>query len=121
MTMSELKTHEGGCHCRKVRYQVQLALERVMECNCSICSRRAHLLTFVPEAQFKLLSGEDNLTDYQHNKHVIHFLFCKTCGIGSFSRGTDREGKVNYAINVRCLDDVDLSALTITKFDGKSR
>ena len=58
-----------------------------MSCNCSICQKRGALLTFVPAAQFKLLSGEDELTDYQFNKKIVHHLFCSHCGVGSFARG----------------------------------
>jgi hypothetical protein len=67
-----------------------------------------------------LRSGADSLTDYQFNKKIIHHLFCRTCGIGSFARGTGPDGAEMIAINVRCLDGVDLDSLTVTPFDGKS-
>jgi hypothetical protein len=117
----EEKTYTGGCHCGKVRYEVTTNLAPVVACNCSICSKKGYLLTFVPAEKFKLLSGEDSLTDYQFNKRVIHHLFCSTCGIQSFGRGTSRDGKDTRSINVRCLDDVDPKALDITEFDGKNR
>jgi hypothetical protein len=119
--MPEAKTYSGGCHCGKVRYQVTTSLTPVIECNCSICSKKAYLLTFVAADQFKLLSGADSLTDYQFNTKNIHHLFCSVCGIQSFATGTGRDGVPMYSINVRCLDDVDLSSLTVTKVDGKSR
>ena len=120
--MSELKSHSGGCHCGKVRYEVRMDLGApVISCNCSMCGRSGTLLAFVPAAQFKLLSGEDVLTDYQFNKHVIHHLFCRVCGIKSFARGKKPDGTEMVAINARCLDDVDLDALTVTKVDGRSR
>src|SRR4029078_105870 len=110
--MSELKSYTGGCHCGKVRYQVEADLSGpVISCNCSMCGRTGTLLTFVPAKQFTLLSGEDALTDYQFNKHVIHHLFCKTCGIKSFARGTGRDGQPTVAINVRCLARFDPTAL----------
>jgi hypothetical protein len=86
-----------------------------------MCSRAGTLLTFVLPEHFKLLSGEDKLTNYQFNKHVIHHVFCSTCGIKSFARGVGQGGKEMRAINVRCLDDVDLDSLAIKKVDGKSR
>jgi hypothetical protein len=119
---SEAQTYEGGCQCRKVRFRVSLELSKpVIACNCSMCGRSGTLLSFVPAAQFTLLSGEDALTDYQFNKHAIHHLFCGTCGIKSFARGTGRDGGPTVLVNVRCLDDVELDALTVTKFDGRSR
>ena len=117
--MPESKTYGGGCHCGKVRYEVTTDLGRVISCNCSICSRKGHLLTFVGEDAFKLLSGADATTDYQFNKHVIHHLFCSTCGISSYGWGTGKDGKKMFSINARCLDDVDLDKLEVSKFDGK--
>lgn len=118
--MTEPKTYAGGCHCGQVRYEVKTDLGQVITCNCSICSKTGSILTFVPAAQFTLLSGGDSLTDYQFNKKHIHHVFCSACGIRSFAHGTAPDGSPMYAINLRCLDDLDLDALTPTKFDGKS-
>jgi len=120
--MSETKTYSGGCHCGAVRYEVELDLAKpVISCNCSMCGRVGSLLTFVPAANFTLLQGEDSLTDYQFNKHVIHHVFCKTCGIKSFARGKGRDGGDTVAINTRCLDGVELDKLNLTAYDGKSK
>jgi hypothetical protein len=112
--------HTGGCHCGKVRFEVEMNLENALSCNCSICQKRGSLLDFVPESQFKLLSGENNLTDYQFYKKVVHHLFCKTCGIVSFAKAVAPNGQPMVAVNVRCLDDVDLSKLKIHEYDGRS-
>jgi hypothetical protein len=117
--MPETKRYTGGCHCKKVRYEVTADLSNAVSCNCSICTARGLVITFVPEAQFKLLSGE-GLTDYQFNKKHIHHLFCPVCGIESFAKGKNKTGDEMYAINVRCLDDVDVAALKPTPFDGRS-
>ena len=118
--MPETGKHGGGCHCGMVRYEVTTNLTPVMSCNCSICQKRGALWSFVDAAQFRLLSGEENLADYQFNRKVIHHQFCRTCGIESFARGSRPDGSEVVAINVRCLDDVDPAALTLTPFDGKS-
>ena len=118
--MADMHTYSGGCHCGRVRYEVTTALSPILACNCSICQKRGYLLTFAPGSQFKLLSGEYEQTDYQFNKEIIHHLFCKSCGIGSFATGTGPDGSKMVAVNVRCLDGVDLDALTVTPFDGKS-
>lgn len=119
--MAETKTYTGSCHCGKIRYEVTTApLSGAMSCNCSICSKRGTLMTFVPLEQLKLLSGEDGLSDYQFGKKSVHHLFCRTCGVAPFGSGTAPDGKKMYAVNVRCLDGVDVSTLAITSFDGKS-
>jgi hypothetical protein len=117
---AETKTYTGGCHCGRVRYEVTTALGEAMACNCSICSKKAYLLTFVGPSQFKLLAGQDALTDYQFNKKHIHHLFCSTCGVQAFGSGRTPDGREMYAVNVRCLDGVDPAGLRVTHFDGKS-
>lgn len=113
--------YTGGCHCGRVRFEATASLDRVMSCNCSNCQARGLLLTFVPPEQFTLVSGEDDLADYQFNTKTIHHLFCRTCGIESFARGIrPSDGAKMVAINVRCLDGVDLAALTLTPVDGRS-
>jgi hypothetical protein len=109
----------GGCHCGQVRYEVEMNLANAISCNCSICMKRGTLLDFVPETNFKLISGESYLSNYQFNKKVIHHLFCKTCGVVSFSKGTAPDGKKMIAINIRCLDNIDLSKITIHPYNGK--
>ncbi|HEX9881359.1 MAG TPA: GFA family protein [Hyphomicrobium sp.] len=118
--MTEEKTYEGGCHCGNVRYRVRTDFARVMTCNCSRCAKLGALFSFVTPSQFDLVSGMDALTDYQFNKKAIHHLFCCACGVESFARGTAPNGDELVAINVRCLDGIDLDALTLTPVDGKS-
>lgn len=118
--MPEATRYTGGCHCGAVRYEVTMKLEGAMTCNCSICSKTGTALTFVPAAQFTLLSGEGVLTDYQWGKKRLHHLFCSRCGIRSFARGRGPDGSEMVAINVRCLDGVDLAAVPTKPFDGRS-
>ncbi|MBC7832117.1 MAG: GFA family protein [Hyphomicrobium sp.] len=118
--MSDTKTYQGSCHCGQVAYEADTDLRLVVSCNCSICRKRGTLLTFVPEDKFSLKSGGEALTDYLFNKKVIHHVFCPTCGVGSFARGIRPDGAKMVAVNVRCLDGVDLDTLNIKKIDGAS-
>jgi hypothetical protein len=114
--MTEPKTYSGGCHCGRVRYEVGLDLARVADCNCSFCQKRGALWAYAQREQFRLLTGESALTDYQFGRKMIHHVFCKTCGVGSFSHGAAPV----VGVNARCLDGVDLTTLTIVPFDGRS-
>jgi len=118
--MDQAKTYNGGCHCGRVSYRATADLTQVLDCNCSICEKRGTLWAFVKAPQFELLKGADALTDYQFGKKHLHHLFCASCGVGSFSRGLAPNGDETYAVNVRCLEGVDTSALNIKPFDGKS-
>lgn len=112
--------HEGGCQCGRVRYAVDVELDNVIACNCSRCGKLGSILAFAPESAFELQSGQDALTEYQFNTHKISHLFCETCGIQSFGLGTAPNGAKMAAINVRCLDGVDVFALKPQQVDGKS-
>ena len=118
--MTDPTLQGGGCHCKKVRYEVTVAAASAIGCNCSMCAKKGSLLSFVAPEAFVLKSGEDNLTDYQFNKHNIHHMFCKTCGVTSFARGKKRDGTSMVAINVRCLDDFDFEKVEVKMVDGKS-
>lgn len=115
-----MKKHVGGCHCGKVKFEVEMNTQNALSCNCSICTKRGSLLDFVPESKFKLLSGEGDLQDYLFNQKKIHHLFCKTCGILSFGRGQAPDGSRVIAVNLRCLEGIDLNSLTIHEYDGRS-
>jgi len=112
-----MKTMQGGCHCGRVRFKVTADLTRVTYCNCSICSKKGFLHLIVPPQQFELMSGKDDLSTYTFNTGVAKHTFCKTCGIHPFYTPRSDPDKVD--VNVRCLDDVDVSALTVSTFDGK--
>ncbi len=111
---------EGGCHCGQVRYAVETDLAQVIACNCSICTKHGLILTFVPEQRFRLLAGADSLATYRFNKHVIAHQHCTNCGVEPFARGRMPDGTAMVAVNLRCLDDIDLSSLNPTPFDGRS-
>ena len=119
--ISPMKTYTGGCHCGKVRFEVATDLGIVISCNCSYCAMRGLLLTFVPASQFTREKGKEVLTEYRFNTMKIRHLFCKHCGIEAFGMGNKPDGSPTVAINIRCLDGIDLDALTLTPFDGKSK
>ena len=118
--MPETQTYSGSCHCGRVRYEATVDLTQVLECNCSHCQRKGLLLTFISPSQFTLHSGEQDLTAYQSNKKIIQHLFCRTCGVQPFARGTMPDGSPAIAINLRCLEGVDLDALKPMPFDGRN-
>jgi len=114
-----MQTLTGSCHCGRVKFEVTVPEEIVVEeCNCSICSRSGYLHLIVSKQQFKLLQGEDNLTMYTFDTHEARHLFCKTCGIKSFY--IPRSHPDGYSVNLRCLDQSRFRKITVELFDGKN-
>lgn len=112
-------TYTGSCHCGAVKFQVDADITGAMTCNCSRCHRLGWSLAFVPAAQFTLLNGEEHLTEYRFNTKKIAHLFCKTCGVEGFGKGVGPDGSETVAVNLRCIDDLDLKALPTTEYNGK--
>ena len=113
--------YRGSCHCGNVAYDVEGELDGAMACNCSICERKGSLLWFVPRDKFALRTPESNETTYVFNKHVIEHRFCSACGIHPYAIGIDRAGNKMAAINVRCLENIDLEKIRVKHYDGRSK
>ena len=113
-------THQGSCHCGRVSFEVDGEIDSAMSCNCSMCQRKGSLLWFVPRDQLRLRTPEDAASTYTFHKHVIKHRFCPTCGIHPYGEGTDPKGNRMAAINIRCLEGIELESVPVKKFDGRS-
>lgn len=115
--------YQGSCHCGNIAFTVEAAepITEVMDCNCSLCRRRGGLLWFAPRAALQLNTDPDQLGTYQFAQHHLSHHYCARCGIAPFSEGVDpRSNQAMAAVNVRCLPDLPLEGLAITRFDGAS-
>jgi hypothetical protein len=113
--------YQGGCHCGKVRFSVEVDLSNPITCNCSYCSRRGSILAFTPAENFSLEQGTEALTEYRFNTKTISHLFCASCGMESFARAAKPDGTKMVAVNLRCIDGMELDTLKPHPFDGRSR
>jgi len=123
-----LKHYSGSCHCKAVRYEVDLDLPKgTMRCNCSICTKSRAWFAFVNAPQFKMVSGEESLLDYQWTPPAkpapfLTYRFCKNCGVRIYGTGdAPSMGGRMYAIAVATLDDVnadELAAAPLKFVDG---
>ena len=117
---SRLVTHRGGCHCRRVRFELDApAALDVLDCNCSICRMAGFLHLIVPATRFRLLSGADDLTEYTFNTGAAKHRFCRVCGIKSFYIPRSHPDGVD--VNVRCLDAGSVASMQVTVFDDADR
>jgi hypothetical protein len=119
--MPDSRTFTGGCHCGQVRFEATGDLAMVTSCNCSICTKKGLHFTFLAPASFQLRAGEENLKEYLFNKHAIRHQLCVDCGVDVFARGRKPDGGEVVALNVSCIDGIELSKLSMTPIDGRSR
>ena len=112
-----LETYEGGCHCGRVRFRVTGDLANVVDCNCSMCTKKGILHMIVAPEAFELISGREELTTYRFNSGIARHTFCRHCGIHPFYVPRSDPNKID--VNVRCLEGVDLSKLKPEPFDGQ--
>jgi hypothetical protein len=116
MTTRPSQTYQGSCHCGKVRFEIETAFPELTMCDCSICRRKNALMVKVHESKFKLLSGQEDLTEYRfHTKVALHF-FCKVCGVYPFHR--KRVTPDNLGINVYCLEGLDPTGIPVRQAVG---
>jgi hypothetical protein len=123
------KTYLGSCHCGAVRFSCDLDLAAgTTRCNCSFCTKSRFWLAFARKGEFRLLQGEEALTNYQwtppHMKApFLSLLFCRTCGVRGFTKGGHLPalGGEFHAVNLACLDDAeaDLAAAPVRYIDGR--
>ncbi|MGA9422280.1 MAG: GFA family protein [Rhodanobacteraceae bacterium] len=113
-------THRGGCHCGRVRFEVDApAVIAALECNCSICRMSGFVHLIVPAARFRLLAGSDQLAEYTFNTRTAKHRFCRYCGIKSFY--VPRSNPDGIDVNVRCLDPITIERVEIAPFDDNRR
>lgn len=115
-----MTTYTGSCHCGNVAFEVEGEIDGALSCNCSICSRKGSLLWFVPRDRLRLTTPESAASIYTFNRHVIKHRFCPRCGIHPYGEGVDPQGQAIAAINLRCVEGLDLQAIPVQHFDGKS-
>ena len=99
--------YQGSCHCHSVKFVIESNLEKIVQCNCSICIRRNAKMIMIPKENFKLLEGSKDLSLYQFNTDVAKHFFCKICGINTHNKR--RTNPNAFGVNVGCLDGFDMS------------
>jgi len=68
---------KGSCHCKNIEFEVETNLEKIVQCNCSICIRRNAKMIMIPKENFSLTKGENDLALYQFNSNIAKHYFCK--------------------------------------------
>ena len=113
--------YSGSCHCGRVAFEVEGVIDQAMACNCSMCRRKGSLLWFVPKTQFQLTTPDEAAGTYLFNKHAIRHRFCPSCGIHPYAEADHpKTGLPTAAINIRCIEGIDLDQIKVVHVDGRS-
>ena len=110
----------GGCHCGKLRFEADVDTAKAIECNCTYCAKTGALLSATSRDQFAMTSGDGQSCEYLFHKNVLAHQFCPTCGINVVTYGDSPDGQAMAAINLRCVDGIDLASIDRLPFDGLS-
>lgn len=118
-TDQTLVTHRGGCHCRRVVFEVDAPRDLVVQdCNCSMCRTSGFWHLIVPASRFRLLSGAEFITEYSFNTGVAKHRFCRVCGVKSFY--IPRSNPDGVDVNARCLEGGSYNSIRVEPFDGSN-
>ena len=111
-----MQWYRGSCHCGAVTFEIETDFPELTTCDCSICRRKNALMVKVHESQFKLISGDGSLGEYQFHTMTARHFFCKTCGIYPFHR--KRVTPDYVGVNVFCLDAFDPTGIPVRNTSG---
>lgn len=109
--------YKGSCHCGNIAFEVEGEITAAVVCNCSICSRKGALLWAVPRDRLQLLASE-GMGTYTFNNNVIAHRFCQICGMNPYAEEIKAGG--DAFVNIRCIEGLDLAAIPVIEFDGRS-
>ncbi|KAJ9541078.1 hypothetical protein OSB04_027584 [Centaurea solstitialis] len=100
---SEMVIHNGGCHCRNVRWRVRSPASVVAwSCNCSDCGMRGNTHFVVPFERFELLGDSEKfLTTYTFGTHTAKHTFCKAVYARAYPVSAYRQ-KTTHQLTLSC-------------------
>ena len=115
-----MKNYEGSCHCGQLKFGALIDVQDPFRCNCSFCRRRGAVMHRAEPGSFHWTSNEADIGSKSYGaKEFAQHYFCPRCGIQCFT-DIRRNGQQTYAVNLACIDGLDLGQLTPRMFDGAS-
>jgi hypothetical protein len=97
---------DGACHCKTVRFYVQLTdgLRSARRCNCSYCRMRGGVAVSANLDGIAIIAGAETLSTYQFNTMSAKHYFCSKCGI--YTHHQRRSNPNQFGVNVACLEGI---------------
>jgi hypothetical protein len=130
-------TLTATCHCGGTRIELPRLPERRLECNCTYCAKTGAVWGYFGAGEMKFVKDEHDRIYTKSGANNHHF--CSRCGMQTWGDtpdwsevynfdGTPKDGHAagdmptgrSYAVNLKLLDDFDISNLTAEKVDGRN-
>ena len=127
----------AACHCGHTRIELPAQPTHAKSCNCTYCGRTGAVWAYYKPGELKFLSQQGEAT--YSPSGVNHHHFCSSCGMQTWgdtpdwaslynNDGTPKDGGDGsalptgrtYAVNLKLIDDLDWSAVTIEAVDGRA-
>lgn len=114
---------KGSCHCGATRFTLRQAPQDATLCTCTLCAKRGALWSYHDPEDVVFESRDDAV--YVWQSQTVKHHFCDKCGCGTYSvsphwvDGKPDLDRWRYGVNVRLLDDFDISALPVIEIDGR--
>ncbi|WP_164115306.1 GFA family protein [Sphingorhabdus sp. Alg239-R122] len=109
----------GTCHCGAVAISVPSLPEKLVSCNCSICSRTGWLGAYYHPNDVTVDAKNDGMAGYVQGDRAITFWRCRHCGNAThwtaLTAPEDRMG-----VNVRIFDRKLWQDVPLEQVDGAS-
>jgi hypothetical protein len=93
---------------------------KLIDCNCSICTKKGVLHAPVQDDELVVLKGAEKTSTYRFGSGAAQHNYCPDCGIHVYGR--PRNSPDRYSVNARCLDDFRtiLASAEVMPFDGEN-
>ena len=124
------------CHCGDTRIELPRLPERRLECNCTFCTKTGAVWGYFAPGEMTIIQDKHGAVYSKSGMNQHHF--CAVCGMQTWgdspdwseiynADGTPKAGhgagemptRRSYAVNLKLLDDFDVSTLTAEKIDGR--
>lgn len=113
------RSYHAACMCGAVRYAVDAIPRRAMPCICPHCRGQGVRILHADPGSFKILTGEDMLTETIEGARQPHHFFCRRCGEAVFGLSLNGGEIAQVTVNIACLERGNVDSLAIPGRDIK--
>lgn len=109
------------CHCGAVTIEMKRKVQKLTQCNCSICRRYGALWAYQQRKALTVKSARGPLRSYSWGKEQYEFFHCANCGcVTHYEQAEKRpDGSDMAAVNMRnAADPAKIAHLPIRLLDG---